>query len=163
MYRFCLIIEILVKEYAQIWGVICRDCLLLVCQPKHIVREIIVAWKHDCVCDFRNRYIIAELRKSLDFPARNDECDSLRNEYSDILKNQQSKGNNGLSKAKYVTFGIETDNYKAAKLRTERVEADILNNFKILGVSARSLTGAERLEVMHGQFHPDGTDKFRFD
>jgi len=105
----------------------------------------------------------AELLKSLDFLARNDECDSLRDEYSGILKNQQSKGNNGLSKTKYVTFGIETDNYKAAKLRTERVEADILNNFKILGVSARSLTGTERLEVMHGQFHPDGTDKFRFD
>jgi hypothetical protein len=43
------------------------------------------------------------------------------------------------------------------------VEADILANFKVLGVSAHSLTGAERLEVLHNQFHPDGTLKFRFD
>ena len=106
---------------------------------------------------------IEEFLKSLDFPARDDKCDNLRCEYSGMLKNQKSKGNNGLTKTKYVTFGIEADNFKAARLRTERVEADILNNFKILGVSARSLTGTERLEVMHAQLHPDGTDKFRFD
>jgi hypothetical protein len=104
-----------------------------------------------------------EFVKSVDIPETGDEFDPIRREYAGLLKNQLAKGNNGLTKMKYVTFGIEADGLKAAKLRIERVEADILNNFKILGVSARSLSGAERLKILHSQFHPDGADKFRFD
>ncbi|MCL2853273.1 MAG: conjugal transfer protein TraE, partial [Defluviitaleaceae bacterium] len=104
----------------------------------------------------------AEILKSINIPMTGDDCDLLRVEYSDILKYQQAKGNNGLVKSKYVTFGIEADSLKAAKLRLERVEADILNNFKILGVTASSLSGMERLEILHGQFHVDGADKFSF-
>jgi hypothetical protein len=106
---------------------------------------------------------VEEMRNSINIPDNDDGQELIRGEYRDFLRSQQSKGNNGLIKTKYVTFGIEADNLKAAKLRIERVEADILNNFKVLGVSAHSLTGAERLEVMHGQFHPDGIEKFRFD
>lgn len=104
-----------------------------------------------------------EVGRSIDIPDMGDEFDGIRHEFADMLKNQLAKGNNGLTKTKYITFGIEADNLKAAKLRIERVEADILNNFKTLGVSARSLTGMERLEILHGQFHPDGAEKFRFD
>ncbi|MBR5788888.1 MAG: hypothetical protein IKX99_02130, partial [Lachnospiraceae bacterium] len=39
--------------------------------------------------------------------------------------------------------------------RLERIETDILNNFKRLGVSAASLNGHERLAVMYGMFHMD--------
>jgi hypothetical protein len=95
-----------------------------------------------------------DMMMSIDIAMRSDENDSLRMEYSGILKNQQAKGNNGLVKTKYITFGIEADNLKTAKMRAERVEADVLNNFKILGVPAKPLNGAERLEVMHGIFHP---------
>jgi hypothetical protein len=104
-----------------------------------------------------------EFKESTDIPLTGDEFDPIRGEYGGMLDNQLAKGNNGLTKTKYVTFGIRADNFKAAKLRIERVEADILANFKVLGVSAHSLTGAERLEVLHNQFHPDGTLKFRFD
>jgi hypothetical protein len=103
-----------------------------------------------------------EFRQSVDIPETGDDFDSIRREYADMLRGQLAKGNNGLTKTKYITFGIEADNLKAAKLRIERVEADVLNNFKTLGVSARSLTGAERLEIIHNQFHPDGTSKFRY-
>ncbi|MGN1346502.1 MAG: VirB4-like conjugal transfer ATPase, CD1110 family, partial [Eubacteriales bacterium] len=49
-----------------------------------------------------------------------------------------------------------------AKPRLERVETDILNNFKRLGVSAEPLNGYERLEVMHGLFHMDEPEPFSF-
>jgi len=104
-----------------------------------------------------------EFQKAIDIPLRGDGYDDIRREYADMLKNQMAKGNNGLVRKKYITFGIEADNLKAAKLRIERVETDILNNFKVLGVAARPLNGAERLEVMHGQLHINGSDKFRFD
>jgi len=103
-----------------------------------------------------------EFHRAIDIPSRGDGYDDIRREYADMLKNQLAKGNNGLVRHKYITFGIEADNLAAAKQRIFRVETDILNNFKVLGVSARPLNGAERLEVMYKQLHPDGTDKFRF-
>jgi len=105
---------------------------------------------------------IKEFQQTIDIPDQRDDFNSIRREYADMLKNQLSKGNNGLVKTKYITFGIEADNLKTAKMRLERVEADILGNFKVMGVKARTLNGLERLEVLHGQFHPDGNEKLRF-
>lgn len=94
-------------------------------------------------------------------PAQNDAFNSIRTEYADMLKHQLAKGNNGFVKAKYITFSVEADNLNAAKARLARIETDILNNFKVLGVAARPMTGYERLEALHSVFHPEG-DPFRF-
>ncbi|MCD8180747.1 MAG: ATP-binding protein [Firmicutes bacterium] len=91
-----------------------------------------------------------------------DNFDEIRSEYSEMLQDRLSRGNNGLIKTKYITFGIEADNIKTAKPRLERVENDILNNFKRLGVSAHSLNGTERLKVMYDMFHLDASEPFRF-
>lgn len=113
---------------------------------------------------FINKYgNMQDFEQSISIPDQTDEFNSIRREYSNILKTQLSKGNNGLVKQKYITFGIEADSIKEAKPRLERIELDILNNFKMLGVQARSLDGLERLEVLHGQLHPDGTEKLHFD
>ena len=99
---------------------------------------------------------------SIVIPAQGDGFDDLRQEYTTMLQNQLAKGNNGLIKTKYLTFGIDADNYKSAKPRLERVETDILNNFKRLGVVAASLNGFERLRLMHDVFHMDEQQQFRF-
>ena len=100
--------------------------------------------------------------QSINIPLQGDEFDSIRTEYTEMLRNQLSKGNNGLMKTKYLTFSIEANSVKAAKPRLERVETDILNNFKRLGVSAEVLNGYERLEIMHGLFHMDEPEPFSF-
>ena len=99
---------------------------------------------------------------SIVIPAQGDGFDDLRQEYTTMLQNQLAKGNNGLIKTKYLTFGIDADNYKSAKPRLERVETDILNNFKRLGVVAESLNGFERLRLMYDVFHMDEQQQFRF-
>ena len=99
----------------------------------------------------------------IDIPAQNDDFDSIRAEYANMLRSQLAKGNNGLQKQKYLTFGIEADSYKAAKTRLERIELDLLNNFRKLGVQAQSLDGKARLELMHGICHMDTQESFRFD
>ena len=103
-----------------------------------------------------------EYQQSIHIPAQKDAFNSIRAEYSDMLKGQLAKGNNGLTKTKYITFGVEADDLKAAKLRLERIESDVLANFKALGVRAHSLNGYERLAILHQMFHPTGTQKFRF-
>ena len=99
----------------------------------------------------------------IDIPPAGDEFDSIREEYTKMLREQVSRGRNGLSKTKYLTFGIESDSLTQAKSRLERLETDVLNNFKRLGVSASPLNGAEFLEVMYGIFHMDEGTPFRFD
>ena len=80
-----------------------------------------------------------------------------------MLQNQLARGNNGLIKTKYLTFGIDADSIKAAKPRLERIETDILNNFKRLGVAARTLDGKERLSQLHAVFHMDEQLPFQFE
>ena len=105
-----------------------------------------------------------QAEKAISIPAQEDAFNSIRTEYSDMLKNQLSKGNNGLVKHKYITFTVEADNKAAAKSRLSRIETDVLNNFKVLGVTARPLSGYERLKVLHGVFHPEGEPfSFSFD
>ena len=95
-------------------------------------------------------------------PLRGDEDDAIRTEYTQMLRDQLAKGNNGLIKTKYLTFGIEADGMKAAKPRLERIETDILNNFKRLGVAAEPLNGTERLRLLHDMLRIDDPAPFRF-
>ena len=131
----------------------------------------------DAWCDFLN-YFDSSIRfqfsflnltasmesfeQSIFIPPQNDAFDSIRAEYAEMLQNQLAKGNNGLTKTKFLTFGIEADSIKTAKPRLERIENDILNNFKRLGVSAAALNGLERLRLMHDIFHMDDQGRFQF-
>ena len=111
---------------------------------------------------FINKYgNMTDFEKSISIPEQDDDFNSIRVEYADMMKNQLAKGNNGLVKQKYITFGIEAENLQEARPKLERIETDIINNFKVLGVKAHPLNGLERLEVIHGQFHPDGTEKMQ--
>ena len=95
-------------------------------------------------------------------PSRSDQFESIQRELSKIIEEQQAKGNNGIVKTKYLTFGIDADNIRSAKPRLERIETDILNNFKRLGVSAEVLNGQERLRVLHDILRMDTPEPFTF-
>ena len=95
-------------------------------------------------------------------PLRSDQFESIQRELSKIIEVQQAKGNNGIVKTKYLTFGIDADNIRSAKPRLERIETDILNNFKRLGVSAEVLNGQERLRVLHDILRMDTPEPFAF-
>ena len=45
--------------------------------------------------------------QSIRIPFQKDAFNSVRSEYSQMLKTQLEQGNNGLTKTKYLTFGIE--------------------------------------------------------
>ena len=131
----------------------------------------------DGLCDFYNaldssmwaqmsfvnlRANLIVFQKSVTIPEQGDGFDDVRRELAGILKAQLAKGNNGMLKRKYFTFGIEADSGQAARLRLERMEADLRNHLKNMGVRSEPLTGYDRLDVLHGIFHPDGTEKLRF-
>ena len=104
-----------------------------------------------------------EFEKSIRIPFQRDGFDDVRAEYSQMLRQQLAKGNNGLTKSKFITFGVEGESMRQVKTRLDHIQNDLLNNFHRLGVLARPLNGAERLKLMHDMFNMDGSSKFRFD
>ena len=105
---------------------------------------------------------IREFRKQITIPEQQDAFNDIRKEYSNMLQDQLTKGNNGLLKRKYITFGVEADSIRTAKVKLDRIETDILNNFKTLGVETEPLSGYERLKVLHDVFNMDTHEPFRF-
>ena len=103
-----------------------------------------------------------EFEHSIQIKPQYDQFDDLRQEYSNMLREQLEKGNNGLVRTKYITFAIEADSIRVARPKLERIEADILNNFKVLGVVAYPLNGVERLRLMYEFFNPDSQTPFDF-
>ena len=92
-----------------------------------------------------------------------DGFDDVRAEYSQMLRQQLAKGNNGLTKTKFITFGVEGESMAQVKPRLDHIQNDLLNNFHRLGVQAKPLNGAQRLKLMHDMFNMDGASKFHFD
>ncbi len=113
---------------------------------------------------FMNMATDAEVfEKNIRIPLRNDHFNSVRSEYSQMLKTQLAQGNNGLTKTKYITFGIEAESMREAKPRLDHVQTNLMNNFKRLGVVAKVLNGKDRLHLMHAMFHMGDNDRFYFD
>jgi len=105
---------------------------------------------------------MSEYEKVIRIKPKNDAFDDVRAEYAQMLQAQLAKGNNGLVRSKYITFSIEANTYQEAKPRLERIETDILNNFKVLGVTAYPLNGEERLKILYETFNPETENPFRF-
>ena len=112
---------------------------------------------------FINRRNHSGGRYKINIPPAHDDFDSIRAEFTGMLKGQVAKSNNGIDRAKYITFGVPADDLAAARPRLERVEADVIGNFKRLGVESSPMDGRERLAVLYGQTHPGPQpEPFRF-
>lgn len=110
-----------------------------------------------------NQYVnVSEMEGSIELPMKKDGFDDIREEYAGVLKTQLAKGNNGLMRKKYVTFGIEAENIRVAKPRLERIETDIMNNLKAMGVVSHPLSGFERLKLLYQTMNPDTQEPFIF-
>ena len=53
---------------------------------------------------------ISEYEKAIDIKARDDEFNDIREEYTEMLKGQLARGNNGIVRKKYITFGGTSKN-----------------------------------------------------
>lgn len=103
-----------------------------------------------------------EFESAIRIQSQDDAFDDVRMEYARMLERQLARGNNGLLRTKHITFGIEADSIREAKPKLERIETDLLNNFKALGVAAAPLNGEERLRILRETFNPEETTPFDF-
>ena len=92
-----------------------------------------------------------------------DDKDELRQEYNSMLLNKALQGQNSIIREKYITFGIEAENYSAAYPALMRIETDISSQFKSLGCDVMTVSGLERLEYMSSILDPSQPLKFDYD
>ena len=90
---------------------------------------------------FINRRSRSRSKYKVNIPPAQDDFNSVRAEFTGMLKNQIAKSNNGIERSKYITFGLPADGIGEARPRLERVEADVTGNLKRLGVPSESLDG----------------------
>ena len=111
---------------------------------------------------FINRRSRSRSKYKVNIPPAQDDFDSIRAEFTSMLKNQIAKSNNGIERSKYITFGLPAEGIAEARPRLERVEADVTGNLKRLGVPSAPMDGQERLALLHSQMHPASREPFRF-
>ena len=111
---------------------------------------------------FINRRSRDRSRYKVNIPEANDAFNSVRDDYTKMLKMQIAKSNNGIERSKYITVCLPADSVADARPRLERVEADVTGNLHRLGVQSEPLDGRGRLALLHGQMHPGSRETFRF-
>ena len=111
---------------------------------------------------FINRRSRSRSKYKVNILPAQDDFDSIRAEFTSMLKNQIAKSNNGIERSKYITFGLPAEGIAEARPRLERVEADVTGNLKRLGVPSAPMDGQERLALLHSQMHPGSREPFRF-
>ena len=111
---------------------------------------------------FINRRSRSRNKYRVNIPQAQDDFNSVRAEFTGMLKNQIARSNNGIERSKYITFCLPADGIGEARPRLERVEADVTGNLKRLGVPSEPLDGRARLALLHSQMHPGSREPFRF-
>ncbi len=105
----------------------------------------------------------AKLVKTVQIPEQDDDFNSIRKEYSEMLTDKLLKGSNGQSARKFLTFGIESTSYKAARAKLISIKNDVIKGFKAFGVEAEMLDGKQRLEALYYALNPYRNSPFLFD
>ena len=104
-----------------------------------------------------------EVEDVIRIPTSNDDLAELKEEFSEMLKSQYSKGNSGIARKKYITFGIVCENLKDATVLLTNIETAVIANFKIMGVRTNPLSGMELLRVMYKIMHVGSKKEFSYE
>lgn len=103
-----------------------------------------------------------QTKRFLNIQPQKDAFNSIREEYSNMLKENAEYGSNGIEKRKYITYGIKAKDIRAAKRRLAKISTDIMDNFSKNKVRSRVLTGYERAKIMWKFCNPASDEKFLF-
>jgi len=86
---------------------------------------------------------------------KEDGLDQFRKEMNTMLQAKAIEGQNSIIREKYLTFSTFAANYENSIPVLARLESDFASALKTLGCEIHSLTGFERLELIHELFKPE--------
>ena len=94
----------------------------------------------------------SEFKKQMFLKKHNDGLNAYREEYNQMLNDKALEGQNSILREKYLTFSAFAPDHDSAISTLSRIETDVLGNFKSLGCDVKTLSGVERLELLHSVF-----------
>ncbi|MCD8089149.1 MAG: conjugal transfer protein TraE, partial [Clostridiales bacterium] len=102
-------------------------------------------------------------KRNMLIPDSGDGNDEYRHEYNKMLLDKAMQGQNSIMRDKYISFGIEADDYDEAYPSLMRIEADVTNRFKALGCDVTSCSGLEVLSHISSILNPTEPLRFNYD
>lgn len=116
---------------------------------------------HIAVC-VDNRVISREqLEREVYYKLTGDKYDKHRIEYNRIMGIQMKAGNNNMRVEKYLIVTIDAAEPMEALLRFHKLDIEVCENFRKMGVAARVVSTTERLAYFHDKFRPGHEGQFR--
>lgn len=115
---------------------------------------------HFQFCFINQKVDMEEYKKIIKIPDQDDAFNAIRKEYTEYLRSQLEKGNNGIVKSKYLVYGIHAKDKKQAVSRLTKIESDIISRFKTLGCECSSVNGIKRLKILHDYMNQDNLESF---
>lgn len=103
------------------------------------------------------------LREEILLQYQYDEFDKFRRIYNEIIEDKIREGRQGIEQDRYLTLTIERKNFEEAKAQFATLEATIHKAFGELGTDIVTLSGNERIKVLHDFYHLGEEEGFSFD
>ena len=104
-----------------------------------------------------------EQRKKLFIPYRPDGLNNLREEQSLMMYQNKRAGSKDLEEVRVLTFGIYESRLEQANEKLYAIEKQVMEHFEQMNVDAVSMSGIDRLRVMHRMMHLEDRESFYFD
>ncbi|MCD9023501.1 VirB4-like conjugal transfer ATPase, CD1110 family [Cohnella silvisoli] len=106
----------------------------------------------------------ADVERSVFIPLRDDELDTYRQEYNDMLLGKATDGNaTGTVQDKYITISVVKKNVEEARHYFARVATELTAHFSRLGTKCTELDATDRLRILHDFYRIGEEADFRFD
>lgn len=116
---------------------------------------------HISIC-VDNRVISNEqLEREVFYKMTGDKYDKHRIEYNRIMAMQMKAGNNNMRVEKCLVVTVDAPEPMEALLRFHKLDIEICDNFRKMGVTARVVSTTERLAYFHDKFRPGHEGQFR--
>ena len=104
-----------------------------------------------------------DLRRYILLSYLDDGFDRFRKIYNNIIEEKIKEGRQGIEQEKYLTITVERKNFEEAKAQFATIEVNVKKAFNELGTGITSLSGNERLRVLHDFYNLGKEDEFDFD
>ncbi len=102
-------------------------------------------------------------KENMFMPMRGDNLDHYRKEMNGMLAKKALEGQNSILREKYITFATDATTYETAIPALARLETDLMGHLKALGCEVQTLSGLQRLELIHSVFRPEEKFTFAYD
>ena len=103
-----------------------------------------------------------DLRRYILLSYLDDGFDRFRKIYNNIIEEKIKEGRQGIEQEKYLTITVERKNFEEAKAQFATIEVNVKKAFNELGTGITSLSGNERLRVLHDFYNLGKEDEFDF-